>query len=104
MMGHRNMDRIMLAQPCLDLPAQTRYCLLLMGRLAHDEAPLYWGGVSWLQLNMGYSQGPSGRREVMRHLKRLERDGYITRTPKRRGHRVVYELHLPGGYPPVDDG
>src|SRR5262245_50542100 len=102
-MGHQNLDRVLLAQPPIRLPPQTRLCLLLMARVAHDKAPLYWGGVTWLQMNMGYAETPAGRRQVMTHLRRLESAGYLTRTDKKRGHRAVYELHLPGLTQPVDN-
>lgn len=94
-MGHKNMARVMLAQPGIRVPPMAWRCLLLMAMRAHDNEPLYWGGVGWLQLNLGYQTGPSGRRKVMRHIATLESAGYIVRTPKRVGHRVVYELRLP---------
>lgn len=95
-MGHNNIDRILLAHPPItDVPAQARWCLLLMGKAAHDETQLYWGGLAWLQMQMGYPINAGGRRVIMQHLAALEMHGYISRTDKRKGHRRVYELHLP---------
>jgi hypothetical protein len=72
--------------------------MLLMAKAAHDDTQLYYGGIGWLQLQMGYADGPHGRRKIMRHLATLEGAGYLRRTSKRHGHRVIYELRLPAGF------
>src|SRR5215831_13240796 len=103
-MGNRNLERCLLCTPAItDIPARTLHCLLLMAKVAHDDAPLYWGGMTWLGMRLGYQPGPIARRETMRHLATLERAGYISRTSKRHGRRVVYELHLPTLVGPVDN-
>lgn len=96
-MGNGNVERLLWAVPPItDIPSQTRWCLLLMAKRAHDEDPRYYGGLTHLMLNLGYSVDASGRRAVMRHLAKLQAAGYVTHTGKREGHRTVYELHLPG--------
>lgn len=101
-MGHMNVDRLLNAQPPLMqvlTPVQF-ICLLHMAKLAHDQAPLYWGGVDFLALSMSYPPGPSGRRIILRHIRALEDSGFIVRTHKKQGRRVVYELQLPPLLPP----
>ena len=94
-MGNRNVAAILHAHPALPLPWATWACLLHMAKVAHDDTGLYWAGVEYLQIAMGYKSGPSARRAVMRHLELLETAGYISRSGKKRGSRWVYELHLP---------
>lgn len=102
-MGHRNVEKLLNAQPPLvRFITPTQFiCLQHMAKVAHDDAPLYWGGVEFLALSLGYQIGPTGRREVMRHIRALEDAGYISRTQKKHGRRLVYELHLPSELPPV---
>jgi DNA-binding transcriptional ArsR family regulator len=96
-MGNRNVEAVIWAMPPInDVPPMTWRCLVTMAKVAHDDTQLYYGGVEWLELAMGYQLGPSGRRAVMRHLELLERAGYVRRTGKKRGSRWIYELHLPG--------
>jgi len=100
-MGNRNVERVLWAHPPItDVPASARWCLVLMAKAAHDDSQLYWAGVGWLQLRMGYPDGPGGRRTIMHYLTALEAAGYVRRTDKRKGKRVVYELHLPDMLPP----
>jgi DNA-binding transcriptional ArsR family regulator len=72
--------------------------MLLMAKAAHDDTQLYYGGIGWLQLQMGYPDGPGGRRTIMHYITRLEAAGYVVRTNKRQGKRVIYELRLPAGF------
>lgn len=96
-MGNRNVERLLWSVPPItDIHQATFRVLLLMAKRAHDDEPLYYGGMSHLMLNMGYSVDANGRRAIMRHLAKLQAAGYITRTAKYDGRRTVYELHLPG--------
>jgi len=104
-MGYRNVHRLLLAMPPVtDIPPTTRWVLLLMAKAAHDDTGQYWGGVSFLAMHLGYDNKRTGRREVMRHLARLQDAGYVKVTDNRKGKRVVYELHLPGLLPPSSTG
>lgn len=89
------MDRVLLARPPVPVPPATRWCLLLMARMAHDETGHYFAGLDWLQLAMGYQPGPSGKRKVLRHLRALQDGGYLKVLPDKRGRRTVYQLQLP---------
>lgn len=105
LMGNRNVERVLFARPPLTtVPWASLWCLCLMAKTAHDDTQLYYGGVGWLQLQMGYTDGPSGRRAVMRHLVILETAGYVRRTDKRQGHRAIYELRIPGLVRPPSTG
>ena len=95
-MGYRNVERIMWAQPPIDVTPNAKLLLLLMARRAHDEEPFYFGGITHLMLNMPGPDTPDKRRRIMRYLAALHKAGLITSTRKRVGHRRVYELHLPG--------
>lgn len=95
-MGNRNVERMLWCQPPItDIPPQSRWVLLLMAKAAHDDSQLYYGGVAYLALGLGYTDGRNGRRAIMRHLALLQDTGYLFRTDKRSGRRVVYELRLP---------
>lgn len=105
LMGNRNVERVLFARPPLTtVPWAPLWCLILMAKAAHDDTQHYWGGVGWLQLQMGYPDGPGGRRTVMGHIATLERAGYVSRTDKRKGKRVIYELHIPGLVRPPSTG
>ena len=94
-MGNRNVAAILHAHPPLPLPWAPWACLLHMAKVAHDDTQLYWGGVEYLEIAMGYKAGRTGRRRIMEHLALLQTAGYISRTGKKHGSRWVYELHLP---------
>jgi hypothetical protein len=95
-MGHKNIDRVLLAQPPLDLPPRTAWVLLLMAKAAHDETGHYWRGQTWLAVTMGYKPGPDGRRAIRRHLAILTDAGLVKRLPDSVGRNGVYQLTLPG--------
>ena len=95
-MGYRNVERIMWAQPPIDVTPNAKLLLLLMARRAHDEEPFYFGGITHLMLNMPGPDNASKRRRIMGYLATLHKAGLVTPTRKKVGHRKVYELHLPG--------
>ena len=97
LMGNRNVEILLWSVPPItDVPPTTFRLLLLMAKRAHDDEPYYYGGLSHLMLNLGYSMNASGRRAVMRHLAILQDAGYISKADKKQGRRTIYELHLPG--------
>lgn len=103
-MGNENMRRIVWHTPPLTyLPWASLWCLLLMGSRAHDSTGLYFGGLEWLQLQMGYQLNEGGRQNVLRHIRLLEKHGLVYRTGDRRGRKAVYQLTLPPMLGPVDN-
>lgn len=96
-MGRDNVDRVLLTDRPDDMPYAAWYCLLLMARAASDKEQRYWAGHGWLVLGMGYTQvGDNGFRKVRRHIRMLEKAGYISKVSGHRGARTCYQLHLPG--------
>jgi DNA-binding transcriptional ArsR family regulator len=103
-MGANNVRALLLATPPLTyLPGRSVHCLLLIALRAHDDTGLYYGGLSWLQLQLGYQLNEGGRQNVLRHLKLLEKHGLLRRTGDRRGRKAVYQLTIPSPFGPVDN-
>ena len=97
-MGYNNVRALLVAQPSIEVtPAGAFRVLVLMATFTRDgdNPPQYWAGVSWLMLNMPGETGPGKRRLMQKYLAALQDAGWIIRTDKRVGHRVVYELRLP---------
>ena len=103
-MGSENVKRILWHQPPLtDVSLPAWRCLLLMASRAHDKSQLYFAGVEWLQLQMGYQMNEGGRVHVMGYIKELEKAGYVWRTGRKRGRKTEYQLRVTDYLGPVDN-
>lgn len=105
-MGHGNADKVILAAPGLDISAGAWQVLVLMARAAKDgrEPQLYWAGLGWLEMHMASPTKNAQHQRVKRYIDELKGAGLITSTGHRRGHNLVYQLHLPHPLEPVDNG
>ena len=103
-MGNHLIERILWHTPPLtDVPFKTLHCLLLMASRAHDKTGLYFAGIEWLQLQLGYQMNKGGYVHTMRHIRALEKAGYVRRTGQMRGRKHVYQVSIPGQLDPVDN-
>jgi hypothetical protein len=96
-MGRNNVDKLLLSGRPADIPWASWHCLMLMARTASDTEQRYWAGHHWLVMKMGYDPfNDTGFREVRRHIRLLEKHGYVAKVGGNVGGRTVYQLHLPG--------